>query len=318
MQLGVCAQALFHLPLRDALGVVRELGLDAIELPVHRGNPFVDLDAALAGGWRDLAGLFKDSGVRISALSVHQEGQLLLGPHGEETDGIYVGTAAQKAAFAAHRMVQAAELARRLEVEVVCGFTGCEAWARLFPWPMQDGYEKMGVVFRERMLPVLEAYADRGITFAHECHPNQFAYNLDTAEYALELLDGHPAFGFNFDPANLMLAGMAPIEFVIALGDRIAHVHAKDGERVEHNIRRSGLLAHGPWDRRGRGFRFRVPGWGQLDWKALITALQLAGYRGVLAIEHEDPTMSRLEGLGQAARHLAPLVLRDAPEARWW
>ena len=37
-------------------------------------------------------------------------------------------------------------------------------------------------------------------------------------------------------------------------------------------------------------------------------ALNVAGYDGVIAIEHEDPTMSRLEGVRQAVRHLAPLL----------
>ena len=72
------------------------------------------------------------------------------------------------------------------------------------------------------------------------------------------LVDQHPALAFNFDPANLMLAGMDPVVFIVELGARIRHVHAKDGERVEH-ARRSGLLAHGAWDRPGRGFRFVNP-----------------------------------------------------------
>ena len=54
MRLGVCAQALFDLPLEAALATARELGFEAIELPVHAGNPFVDLEACLAGGWRTL------------------------------------------------------------------------------------------------------------------------------------------------------------------------------------------------------------------------------------------------------------------------
>jgi sugar phosphate isomerase/epimerase len=77
-------------------------------------------------------------------------------------------------------------------------------------------------------------------------------------------------------------------------------------------------MAHGDWSRGDRGFRFRVPGWGDLDWRRVLSALQMAGYRGVLSIEHEDPTMSRREGVVQAIRHLQPLLLHDAPEARWW
>jgi sugar phosphate isomerase/epimerase len=61
-----------------------------------------------------------------------------------------------------------------------------------------------------------------------------------------------------------------------------------------------------------------VPGWGDLNWREIITELQLAGYRGVLSVEHEDPTMGRLEGLRQAVTHLQPLILRDPPAERFW
>jgi len=106
--------------------------------------------------------------------------------------------------------------------------------------------------------------------------------------------------------------------FIAALGDRIHHVHAKDGEIVAHNVARSGLLAHGRWDRRDRGFRFRVPGWGSIDWKRVLTELKLAGYAGAISVEHEDPTMGRVEGLERARATLAPLLLRERLEPRWW
>jgi sugar phosphate isomerase/epimerase len=318
MKLGVCAQVLYQLEFDEALATARQLGFEAIELPVDARNPFVDLDQALAGGWRRIREAVQRAGLEISALSNHQEGQLLLGPHGVDTDGIHAGTAEEKVRYASRRLRQTAELAERLEVSVVCGFTGCEDYSRWFPWPQEDGYERMGPAFRERLLPILEAFSRHGVRFAHECHPKQFAYNLETAKLALALLDDHPAFGFNFDPANLLLAGMDPVVFVAELGERIFHVHAKDGEQVAHQSARSGLLAHGPWDRRDRGFRFRVPGWGDLDWKRVISELRLAGYDGVLAVEHEDPVIGRLEGLRKALDHLEPLILREPAEKRWW
>ena len=38
----------------------------------------------------------------------------------------------------------------------------------------------------------------------------------------------------------------------------------------------------------------------QLRQDKLVSELQLVGYTGVLAVEHEDPTMSQIEGLRQA------------------
>ena len=318
MKLGVCPQALYHLGFEEALAAARQLGFEAIELPVDRRSPYINLEEALAGGWRRIRQAVDTAGLEISALSNHQEGQLLLGPHGIDTDPIQLGTAEEKVAYATLRLQQTAALAEKLEVRVVCSFTGCEDYSRWFPWPLEDGYERMGPVVRERLLPVLEYFSRHGVRFAHECHPKQFAYNLETAELLLELLDGHPALGFNLDPANLMLAGMNPVVFVAELGERILHVHAKVGEQVRHHVARSGLLAHGRWDRPERGFRFRIPGWGDLNWKQLISELRLAGYDGVLAVEHEDPVIGPLEGLRKGLEYLSPLVLREPQEERWW
>ncbi|MEJ7598833.1 MAG: sugar phosphate isomerase/epimerase family protein [Kofleriaceae bacterium] len=324
MKLGVCIQAFYPLgrgldAFEQALGQAAALGFESIELPVDARSPFIDLEDAIAGGHVRIARAVRAAGLTISALSNHQEGQLLLGPHGRDTDPMFAGSAEHKVRFAHDRMVRTADLAQRLEVDIVCGFTGCEDYSRWFPWPVEDAYDQMCAPFRAALLPLLDQYATRGIRFAHECHPRQFAYNLETAQLALATVDQHPAFGFNFDPANLLLAGMDPVVFVAELGSRIVHAHAKDGELVSHHAGRSGLLAHGAPHRRDRGFRFRIPGWGDLSWRRLISELQLAGYRGVLSVEHEDPTMSPREGLVQAVRHLAPLILRDpAPTERWW
>ncbi|MFZ4517059.1 MAG: sugar phosphate isomerase/epimerase family protein [Microthrixaceae bacterium] len=318
MKLGVCAQALYGLPRTTAFERAAGLGFEAVELPVDARNPFMDLDALLLDGTEEVERELAAAGLEISALSNHQEGQLLLGPHGEDTDPIFAGTPEEKSARGAERLVASAELARRMGVGTVLAFTGCEDYSRWFPWPLADGYDRMAGPFRERLLPVLDEYSGRGVTLALECHPRQFAYNLETARWALDLVDDHPALGFNLDPANLLLAGMDPVDFVAELGDRIRHVHAKDGQLVRRHAGRSGLLAHGPWDRPGRGFRFRVPGWGDLDWREIITELHVAGFRGVLSVEHEDPTMGRTEGLVQAAAHLRPLLLHEAPDAPFW
>jgi sugar phosphate isomerase/epimerase len=318
MKLGVCAQVFYDRPLGEALGAARALGFSAIELPVHLGNPFVDLDVDLRDGGETLGGRVRSAGLEVSALSAHQEGQLLLGPYGDDTAHVHPGTPDERAAFAANRLVDTAALANRMGVRTVCAFVGCPAWSRTFPWPYEAGWARDELRFREALLPVLDAFGALGVSLALECHPNQLVYDLETAVRAVALVDGHEAMRFNLDPANLAYAEVDPCAFVEALGDRIAHVHAKDAERPLTARGRSGALAQGAWDRPGRGFRFRVPGWGDLDWRRIVTSLHCAGYDGVLSVEHEDPTMSRREGLVQAVRHLEPLLLHEAREARWW
>jgi len=318
MKLGVCPQPFYARPFEEALAAVAELGFTGIELPVDAKSPFVDMDALLDKGADELRAALDRHGLALTALSIHQEGQLLLGPHHADTDGIFAGTPDEKVAYATGRMCKAADLAQRLGVDTVVGFVGCEDYARFFPWPAADGWERMLPVFCDRVLPVLDHCAERGVRFAQEPHPKQIVYNTETASESIELLGRHDAWGFNLDPANLVLAGVDPVVFAAELGDRVLHVHAKDAEIVPHHVRRSGLLAHGAWDRRDRGFRFRVPGWGDVAWKRLITELVLAGYEGWIAVEHEDPTFGPTDGLQKALDALRPLLPTEPRQERWW
>lgn len=319
MKIGLVLAVYGHLPLDEALCQAARLGYEAVEIGVERIGGHLDLNELLAGdNARRLRQKVASYGLTISALGNHAEGQLVLGPHHQDTDAILAGTAEEKARYGIERMKLTARAAAELGVQVVCGFCGCEDYSRWFPWPDEHAWEKMADTFVERWSDILDTFAMCGVKFAHECHPKQYAYNIETAELTVKLLGNRPEWGFNLDPANLILAGVDPVVFVQALGDRILHVHAKDGELVQHNIRRSGLLAHGDWGRIDRGFRFRIPGWGDVPWKKLLTELRLVGYDHVLAVEHEDATMSREDGLTKAIEYLKPLIIHKPFEGRWW
>ena len=59
-------------------------------------------------------------------------------------------------------------------------------------------------------------------------------------------------------------------------------------------------------------------GHGQEFWRSLTSELRLAGYNGVISIEHEDSLMSPDEGLTKAAKFLNQIIIREAPAAAWW
>jgi len=303
---------------REALRTVVALGVEAIELPVHAGNPWFELDELLAGGTRRLAHEIRDLGLTLSAVSNHPEGQLLLGPHHRDTDRIHPGEPREKSAWAEERLRKTAQLASDLEVGIVVGFLGCEDFARFFPWPDPEGWEGMVPGFRERVTPLLDEFARLGVRFAQEPHPKQFVYNIETALESVEILGGHANWGFNLDPGNLLLAGVDPVVFIRELPSRILHVHAKDGELVAHNAGRSGLLARGAWDRPDRGFRFRVPGWGDVSWKRVVSELVLADYDGYLAVENEDPIFDPIDGLRKGLAELKPLLPVGKRKEPWW
>ena len=73
---------------------------------------------------------------------------------------------------------------------------------------------------------------------------------------------------------------------------------------------------HGDMRNLEMSFRFRIPGWGQVPWKEFLTELSLVGYDGVLSYEHEDVTMSRMDGVKKTAAFLKPLIIESPYEGR--
>lgn len=318
MELGLYFAVLNHLELDEALAKAAFMGYQCLELSAHTGGRFDAARLREQDEGRKLREAVKRNGLRISALNMSADGQLVLGPHHADTDVVFKGTPEEKIRFGTERMMLAAEIAHELEAPVVTGFTGCEDYSRWFPWPDPSAWERMEPVFEARWSPILKRFDDLGIMFGMECHPRQMVYNTETALRSLELLGTHKSWAFNLDPANLMLAGVDPVVFAARLGRRIVNVHAKDGEIVAHNAATSGLLAHGAWDRPDRGFRFRIAGWGDVAWRKLITELVIQGYGGPLTVEHEDPTMGPLDGMEKAAAFLKPLLIHEPFPGRWW
>ena len=318
MKLGLYFSVCDRMELEIALEKAASLGYSCLELSTHTGGRFDVAEMLKNGKGRKVHSLINKAGLNVSAINMSADGQLVLGPHHADTDIVFSGTAEEKIRYGTKRMLQAAELAHELQIPVVTGFTGCEDYSRWFPWPDPDAWERMESVFVQRWRPILKRFDELGIRFGMECHPRQVVYNTETALRSVSLFDSHSSWGFNLDPANLMLAGVDPIVFAAELGPHIVSVHAKDGELVSHNAARSGLLAHGRWDRPDRGFRFRIPGWGDVPWRKLITELAVRGYQGPLTVEHEDPTMGPMDGIEKAAHFLEPLLIREPFPGRWW
>ena len=53
-------------------------------------------------------------------------------------------------------------------------------------------------------------------------------------------------------------------------------------------------------------------GWGEVEWKRIITELSMVGFDGSLSYEHEDVTMSRMDGVEKTAAFLKPLIIKKA------
>ena len=69
-----------------------------------------------------------------------------------------------------------------------------------------------------------------------------------------------------------------------------------------------------------RSWIFRTVGYGHGTefWRALVSELRLAGYDGVISIEHEDSLMSVNEGFTRAVEFLKDVVIEEPAAQAWW
>ncbi len=315
MKLGFFAANYAHLSIEEVAKIASGHGYEMLEIPSYIGNGQLDCDEIISGGAEKLKKTVASYGLGISALSNHADSMLILGCN-EETDALFKGTKEEKIKYGTESLIKSAQAANALEVPVINGFTGIANFGRYFPFPNALGWAEQEQAFAERFTPILNKFKEYGVKFAMEPHPNNIIYDIHTAKRALELLDYHPAFGFNLDPANLTYLGLKVENFIDVLGDRIFHVHAKDAEVVEHNIQMGGVLMHGDWQRLDKSFRFRIPGWGDVPWKKVITELSLVGYDYVMSYEHEDVTMSVGDGVEKVVAFLKPLLIKAPYEGR--
>jgi len=312
------------LPFPEMCRKAKELGYDGLELACW-GDHF-DVPRALAeddycaGQWKILL----NHGLRSYAISAHLVGQAVCDriderhasilPERIYGDGDPEGVRQRAAAElmdtgrAARRFFDAApddvkEFLSTTGKTVVNGFTGSSIWHLLYAFPplAPDALEKGFADFAERWTPIMDVFRDEGVLFALEVHPTEIAFDIASAARALDAIDHHPCFGFNFDPSHFGYQGVDYIGFVRTFGDLIHNCHVKDAWWSDRPTPIGVFGGHVDFGTDGRFWDFRSPGRGCIDFEGIVRALNHVGYRGPLTVEWEDPMMAREHGAREAA-----------------
>lgn len=255
----------------------------------------------------------------VPVLSNHRVGQAVCDPIDGRHQAIlpdYVwgdGKPAGVQERAVEEMQATIRAAEKLGVGVVGGFTGSPLWSYVMGYPapsaqvIADGLSD----FVHKWNPILDTCRDSGVRFAFEVHPGQIAFDLYSAEAVLDALNGREEFGFTFDPSHLHWQGIDPVEFLRRFPDRIWHVHIKDAALTLNG--RTGILgSYLPLGDPRRGWDFRSPGHGGIDWEAVIRGLNEIGYTGPLAVEWKDCGMDRDFGAEDACKFVKRLDFEPA------
>ena len=296
------------LPLETVAQKAKEWGFDGLELACW-GDHF-DVRRALAedGYCQGRRELLARHGLKVFAISNHLVGQAVCDvidarhksiiPEHVWGDGNPDGVRAR----AAREMQDTARAAAKLGVKTVAGFTGSSIWSLLYSFPpvpdawIDAGYED----FATRWNPILDVFDDVGVRFALEVHPTEIAFDISSAQRALEAIGHRATFGFNYDPSHFGYQGVDYAAFIDRFADRIYHVHMKDVWWSNAPTRAGVFGGHLAFGHPDRFWEFRTLGRGRIDFEEVIRRLNAARYGGPLSVEWEDIGMDREHGAREA------------------
>jgi sugar phosphate isomerase/epimerase len=311
------------LPLAELAPLARGMGYDGLELACW-GEHFNVQEALASDRYvQDKRDLLEKHGLRCFAIGSHLVGQAVCDridgrhqailPEHVWGDGQPEGVRQR----AAREMQDTARAAAKLGVKVVTGFTGSSIWHALYAFPptSQDYWDKGFVDFAQRWKPILDVFESCGVNFALEVHPTEIAFDIASAQRAVEAVGGHKRFGFNFDPSHLGYQGVDYVKFLRTFNDRIYHVHMKDvwWGRGDGTVGVFG--GHTSFGDARRHWDFRSVGRGMIDFESIIVALNDIGYNGPLSVEWEDSRMDRVHGATESAAYCKRLDFKPAAGA---
>ena len=196
----------------------------------------------------------------------------------------------EKAEEARRYLRKVIDLAPRMGVDTVCTFVGQTQGT-----PVIECLD----AFKEVFAPLCEYAEERSVRIGIEnCpmrdhrtgHGENIARSPEVWDAMFELVPS-PALGLQIDPSHLVYQHIDHIACVRDYGSRIFHVHAKDVEVDQRKLSRLGIFGQelGRLNSFGNGWwRFRTPGFGEINWADFVSALLDIGYTGNLDIEHED------------------------------
>lgn len=294
------------LPFETVCTKAVSFGYDGLELACW-GDHF-EVDKATDEYCRGKREILDKYGLKVFSISTHLVGQAVADRIDERHKSIlpdYVwgdGDPEGVRQRAAREVIKTGEAAKRLGVSVVNGFTGSPIWHLCYSFPpvtaamIEEGFRE----FARRWKPILDEYQKLGIRYALEVHPTEIAFDISSAKKALQAIENHPAFGFNYDPSHFGYQGVDYVKFIYEFHDRIFHVHMKDVGWSETPVEAGVFGGHTEFGTYGRYWDFRSLGRGNINFEEIIRALNRIGYNGPLSVEWEDSGMDREHGAAEA------------------
>lgn len=268
----------------DMVEFAEDTGCECLELHAGPGSP-LDADKLIGGKWGEIKDRLNRAGIEISSLAFHPN---------------HLDPNADKRRKNSRYFRKLISLAAEMEVPVVSTFAGAvpgKSIPETIPifkrvWtPLVKHAEKEGVKIAIENCPMFHGYPFYGINIAYKPEAWDLMFKAIPSKN----------LGLEFDPSHLYWLHIDHLQTLRDYRNKIFHVHAKDTEILYDKFAVEGIYGHGWW-------RYRIPGWGEIDWQQFVAALLDIGYNGNIDIEHEDPVFHgkrHKQGLLLGLRHLS-------------
>ncbi len=295
------------------------LGYKGIQVPTDPKLFDLEKAAASKAYCDDIKGRLAETGIEITELSTHIQGQLVAvhPAYDEMFDGFAPaelrGRPQARQEWAVNQLKCAAKASQHLGLKSHASFSGALAWPFIYPWPQRPaGLVEMAFAeLGKRWTPILDTFEENGVDLCYELHPGEDLHDGITFERFLEATGNHSRANILYDPSHFVLQAMDYLDFIDIYHERIRAFHVKDAEF--NPTGRSGVYGgyQGWVDRPGR---FRSLGDGHVDFGAVFSKLTQYDFEGWAVLEWEcalkHPEDGAREGAGFIENHIIRVTER--------
>ena len=278
MKLGLLSAILADQDFRYAVDLAAEIGFEALETACwprgkaarrYAGVTHLDMDALGEKELDEELEYAAKKGIKISAFGYYPN---TMSADEEER---------KTAVLQIQKLIQAA------------GATGVGMVNTFIGRDKSKPVEENLLLYKEIWSPIMELAEQKNVKIAIENCPmlfskdewpggNNLASTPAVWKEMFRLIESD-RLGLNYDPSHCVILDMDYIKPVYEFKDKIFHVHLKDTHVYREKLDQFGRLSY-PLNYMAP----KLPGLGDIDWKAFSSSLYDIGYQGYACVEIED------------------------------
>lgn len=297
------------------------LGYKAVQIPTWDSR-CIDLKlAAESKTYADeIKGIVNECGLEIAELSTHLQGQLIavhpaydLLFDGFAPDAVK-GNSKERTKWAIQQLKYGARASQNLELSAHATFSGSLLWHTFHPWPqrpagmVEEGFKELA----KRWTPLLNYFDECGVDVCYEIHPGEDLFDGITYEMFLKEVNNHRRACLLYDPSHFVLQQLDYIQFIDFYHERIRAFHVKDAE-FNPTGKQGTFGGYQSWA--NRAGRYRSPGDGQVDFKAIFSKLSQYDFKGWAVMEWECCIKNAEDGAKEGAPFISNHIIRVTEKA---